>query len=109
MINRSLKSGYTAIPCERSALYSNVPSSTSLGGGVREIDLKRLADITAPTALFLSVSARFEARSSAERGRDETLASLHDTFSWLWQRMSRVAAIYGGPSEPSSNYSAWLS
>lgn len=55
--------------------------------------IKRLADITAPTALFLSVSARFESRQPAEGGSDETSASLHGTFSLLWQKISQV-----GPS-----------
>jgi AAA15 family ATPase/GTPase len=70
-------------------------------------NLKRLADITAPTALFLSVSARFDSRNSAERGRDETLAALHDTFSWLWQRMSRARPSTGFLSQ-ARNYSTWL-
>jgi uncharacterized protein len=69
--------------------------------------LKRVADITAPTALFLSTSARFEARSSTEGGRDETSAALHDTFSWLWQRMSRVQPSTAGPWNQ-ANYSRWL-
>lgn len=70
-------------------------------------NLKRLADITAPTALFLSVSARFDSRNSAEGGRDETLASLHDTFSWLWQRMSRVRPSVGIFGQ-ARNYQVWL-
>lgn len=69
--------------------------------------LKRVADITAPTALFLSASARFDSRSSTEKRRDETSASLHDTFSWLWQRMSRVQPSTAGPWNQ-TNYSRWL-
>jgi uncharacterized protein len=60
--------------------------------------LRRLADITAPTALFLSVSARFDSRNSTTRERDYTSAALHETFSWLWQRMSRVRPSAGSPS-----------
>jgi uncharacterized protein len=70
--------------------------------------LRRLADITAPTALFLSVSARFDSRSSTERERDDTSASLHDTFSWLWQRMSLVRPPTIGPLSLARNYSTWL-
>jgi hypothetical protein len=70
--------------------------------------LRRLADITAPTALFLSVSARFDSRSSSEGGRDDTLASLHDTFSWLWQRMSRVLPPVASPLTVARNYPIWL-
>jgi uncharacterized protein len=69
--------------------------------------LRRLADITAPTALFLSVSARFDSRRT-DRGRDETSASLHDTFSWLWQRMSSVRPPTAGPLSPAANFSIWL-
>lgn len=57
--------------------------------------IKRLADITAPTALFLSVSARFESRQPAESRRDETSASLHGTFSLLWQKISQVGPSTG--------------
>ncbi len=70
--------------------------------------LKRLADITAPTALFLSVSARFDSRSSSEAERDETTASLHDTFSWLWQRMSRARPAAASLPIQARNYSLWL-
>lgn len=57
--------------------------------------IKRLADITAATALFLSVSARFESRRPAESGRDETSASLHGTFSLLWQKISQAGPSTG--------------
>lgn len=70
--------------------------------------LKRLADITAPTALFLSVSARFDSRSSNDAARDETAASLHDTFSWLWQRMSRARPTGASFPVQARNYSQWL-
>lgn len=70
--------------------------------------LRRLADITAPTALFLSVSARFDSSSATERGRDETLASLHGTFSWLWQRMSRVRPATASRVSQLRNYPIWL-
>jgi uncharacterized protein len=70
--------------------------------------LKRLADITAPTALFLSVSARFDSSSATERGRDETWASLHDTFSWLWQRMSRIRPATASRVSQLRNYPIWL-
>jgi uncharacterized protein len=70
--------------------------------------LRRLADITAPTALFLSVSARFDSSNTPGTGRDETLASLHDTFSWLWQRMSRIRPATASRETQLRNYSIWL-
>lgn len=68
-------------------------------------NIKKLTDITAPTTLFLSVSARFQARSAAEE-RDSTSASLQKTFSWLWQRISST-----GPDSyvPTAAYSQLLS
>lgn len=50
---------------------------------------RRLADIVAPTALFLSVAARFDPRSQVEGGHDDTIDLLHDAFTWLWQRVVR--------------------
>jgi hypothetical protein len=52
--------------------------------------VRRLADIVAPTALFLSVAARFNLNAPASEARDETSEVLHRTFSWLWQRVSRA-------------------
>ncbi len=52
--------------------------------------IRKLAEIVAPTALFLSVAARFDPNDPASGTRDETSDSLHRTFSWLWQRVSRV-------------------
>jgi uncharacterized protein len=68
---------------------------------------RKLADITAPTALFLSVSARFDTRTSTEREPNDTAASLHGTFSWLWQRMSQARPATS-LSSLSRNYSTWL-
>ena len=56
----------------------------------RRSSIRRLEEIIAPTALFLSVSARFDAQASATRARDETTASLHEAFSWIYRGISRV-------------------
>jgi uncharacterized protein len=61
--------------------------------------IRQLADIVAPTALFLSVSARFEPHGAAA-GHDNASASLHDTFSWLWQR------VYTAPTYSRLRYQA---
>ncbi len=71
--------------------------------------LRRLADIISPTALFLSVSARFDFRASNAGDPDETSAALHAVFSWLWQKMVRVGPqIIATRSVMAANYSRWL-
>jgi hypothetical protein len=55
----------------------------------RRSDVRKLGDIVAPTALFLSVAARFDPRGQAGSSRDETAELLHSAFTWLWQRVSR--------------------
>jgi hypothetical protein len=57
--------------------------------------IRKLAEITSHTALFLSVASRFEARQSPEDERDETSTVLHDTYSYLWQRVSYAGAFRG--------------
>lgn len=55
--------------------------------------LERLASITAPTALFLSVAARFgsfERRPSQQNVADDIFAPLHRVYSWLWQDLVRA-------------------
>jgi AAA15 family ATPase/GTPase len=70
--------------------------------------IRRLAEIVAPTALFLSVSARFDPHGASETdGRDGALDSLHDTFSWLWQRVSYDRTASSRRIRESS-YSRWL-
>jgi len=55
--------------------------------------IRRLADIVAPTALFLSVAARFNLNAPASEARDETSEVLHRTFSWLWQQVSKPMSV----------------
>lgn len=46
--------------------------------------IRKLPEITSPSALFLSVAARFQVRQPSEDERDSTSASLQRTYSWLW-------------------------
>jgi hypothetical protein len=69
--------------------------------------VRKLADIVAPTALFLSVAARFDPQRTREGDRDDTTAVLHDTFTWLWQRVSRDSRI-ASDNTRTLRYSAWL-
>jgi uncharacterized protein len=70
-------------------------------------NVRKLADIVAPTALFLSVAARFDPQRTREGDRDETTAALHDTFTWLWQRVSRDSHITTARGR-ALRYSVWL-
>jgi uncharacterized protein len=67
--------------------------------------VRKLADIVAPPALFLSVSARFDPHDDAEEGRDSTSESLHRVFSYLWQKVSRDQPITRGKQMA---YMGWL-
>jgi uncharacterized protein len=69
--------------------------------------VRKLADIIAPTALFLSVSARFDPHGQAESSRDTTSESLHQVFSWLWQKASRDYPLTR-LSQQVGRYSDWL-
>jgi uncharacterized protein len=70
----------------------------------RRSSIRRLEEIIAPTALFLSVSARFDAQVSATRARDETTVSLHEAFSWIYRGMSRVRST----TTSRRNWARWL-
>lgn len=77
------------------------------GEEARRSSAPKLADIVAPTALFLSVAARFDPHDHASGSRDSTTGSLHSTFSWLWQKVSRDSPITRA-SMRVSNYTNWL-
>lgn len=66
--------------------------------------IRRLEEIIAPTALFLSVSARFDAQGSPTRVRDETTVSLHEAFSWIYRGISRIRST----TASRRNYAQWL-
>jgi uncharacterized protein len=52
--------------------------------------VRELEPITPPTALFLSVTARFgRNRAPNERNDDDTYAALHDVYTWLYLRITR--------------------
>lgn len=58
----------------------------------RRSSVRKLTDIISPTALFLSVTARFGSRgprSETPDAPDETSESLHSVYSWLYQRVLR--------------------
>jgi hypothetical protein len=69
--------------------------------------VRKLADIIAPTALFLSVSARFDPHGQAESSRDTTSEFLHQVFSWLWQKTSRDYPLTR-LGQQRGRYSDWL-
>jgi uncharacterized protein len=72
--------------------------------------LRKLADIVIPprSALFMSVAARLETQRAGDRERDETTAAIHDTFVWLWQRVSQNRHEIRRHEHRESLYSLWL-
>jgi hypothetical protein len=69
--------------------------------------IRKLAEIVASTALFLSVTARFEPHNQVQGERDATSESLHRVFSCLWQRVSRDFPITRERTRINS-YNTWL-
>jgi len=60
------------------------------GEFTRSSSLTRLAELVAPTALFLSVAARFGGSSrTPPRSIDEDIEALHRVYSWVWMRQMR--------------------
>ena len=59
--------------------------------------IRRLEEIVAPTALFLSVAARFEAHDVATGRSDETSLSLRALYSWTQRKVRRIAS---NPRDP---------
>lgn len=56
--------------------------------------VRELEAITSPTALFLSVTARFGRNSKInQRFNDETYAALHEVYTWLYLRMTRPSRM----------------
>jgi uncharacterized protein len=78
---------YTYPQKKKRVIFERSDLSFSWGERSSRSSIKKLADIVAPTALFLSVAARFEARRSANAQQDETSASLHSTFQSLYQQI----------------------
>jgi AAA15 family ATPase/GTPase len=70
-------------------IFERRRSDFSWGDETRHTQLTRLADIVAPTALFLSVVARFgrfDSSSDPNRPRADLLEPLHSVYSWIWLR-----------------------
>jgi hypothetical protein len=75
----------------------------------RRSRVRELADIVAPAALFLSVSARFDPRSHAGGSTDAASAVLHDVFTWLWQKVVHDRPLAGAGSKVRiERYVEWL-
>lgn len=94
---------------KKRVVFERTGKEFSWGEESRRSSIRRLAEITAPTALFLSASARFVSRGPSDQNPDETSESLHGVFSWLWQRMLRARPQGASPRQISMNISRWLS
>jgi hypothetical protein len=75
---------------KKRVVFERTGKEFSWGEESRRSTIRRLAEITSPTALFLSASARFVSRIPSGQRPDETSDSLHSVYSWLWQRTQRA-------------------
>jgi hypothetical protein len=53
---------------------------------------RELEPITSPTALFLSVTARFGRTKGTSQRDDDTYTALHDVYTWLYLRVIRPSS-----------------
>jgi uncharacterized protein len=94
-----------AYPLRRKrVIFERAKQNFEWGEESRRSSIRRLEEIVAPTALFLSVSARFDTQESSTRARDETTVSLHEVFSWIYRGISRVRST----TASRRNYARWL-
>jgi uncharacterized protein len=69
-------------------IFDRQRSVFSWGEETKHTELRRLAGLVAPTALFLSVAARFGTsdRRSDPNDQSDVFAPLHAVYSWIWLR-----------------------
>jgi AAA15 family ATPase/GTPase len=72
-------------------------------------NIRALTDIVAPTALFLSVSARFDSRDQTGESRDSTVESLHNVYTWFRQKVVQDERLQHILLNPKQQYAQWLS
>ena len=94
---------------KKRVVFERTGKTFSWGEESRRSSIRRLAEITAPTALFLSVSARFVSRRPSDQSPDETSEALHNVFSWLGRRMQRARPQGASPRQLALNISRSLS
>lgn len=101
---------YTYPLRRKRVLFERADQDFSWGEDSGRSALRQLAEIVAPTALFLSVAARFVRLSARDSSgdSDNISDSLHNVYSWLYQRMLRVSPPMGGLQNFALNYSRLL-
>jgi uncharacterized protein len=67
-------------------IFERHRSVFSWGEETKHTELRRLAALVAPTALFLSVIARFGTANKSSNSNDQSdaFAPLHAVYSWIW-------------------------
>jgi hypothetical protein len=88
-------------------IFERTRQTFEWGEESRRSSIRKLAEIVAPTALFLSVTARFDPHEQEGGERDATSESLHGVFSWLWQKVYRDFPIARERTRL-INYTEWL-
>ena len=74
-------------------IFERSGQSFTWGEESKKSRVRRLEEIIAPTALFLSVAARFEVHDAATGKSDETSSLLRELYSWVQRRIRQI-----GPS-----------
>jgi hypothetical protein len=79
-------------------VFERTGQSFDWGDESKKSRIRRLEEIVAPTALFLSVAARFDVHDAATGKSDETSSSLRALYSWIQRRVRRIGS---NPRDPS--------
>ena len=89
--NRILAEWLYSYPFKRKrTIFHRDHDAYSWGDESGRSTVRELEAITSPTALFLSVTARFGRTSpTGQRYNDDTYAALHEVYTWLYLRMTR--------------------
>ena len=75
---------------KRRKIFTRQGQEFEWGEESKRSSIKKIAEIVAPTALFISTAARFEANRPGENEFDESSQSLHGTYTRLWRGISRL-------------------
>jgi uncharacterized protein len=89
-------------------VFDRTGQSFEWGDESKKSRIRRLEEIVAPTALFLSVAARFEPHDPETGEGDATSSSLHGLYYWLRQDVTQVGPSSHDPFSRDSDYSRLL-
>jgi len=89
-------------------IFERIGQSFTWGEESGKSRIRRLEEIVAPTALFLSVAARFEPHDPETGEGDATSSSLHKVYFWLGREITEIDPSSGDAWSLTREYSRLL-